>query len=72
MEIMTDEQLVDLVCQGDHEAYRVLIERHKDYIYTLIYRMIEHRETAEDLTQEVFVKLYRSLERFRAESQLKT
>lgn len=72
MEIMTDEQLADQVRQGDHEAYRELIDRHKDYIYTLIYRMIEHRETAEDLTQEVFIKLYRSLDRFRGESQLKT
>lgn len=72
MDIMTDEQLVDLVRQGDHEAYRLLMERHKDYIYTLIYRMIEHRETAEDLTQEVFIKLYRSLIHFRGESQLKT
>ncbi|AFC27861.1 RNA polymerase sigma factor [Paenibacillus mucilaginosus] len=72
MEDMTDEQLVDLVRQHDEDAYRILMERHKDYIYTLIYRMVEHRETAEDLTQEVFIKLYRNLDRFRGDSQLKT
>lgn len=69
---MTDEQLVDLIRQGDEAAYRVLMERYQDYVYTLIYRMVEHRETAEDLTQEVFLKLFRSVERFRGDSQLKT
>lgn len=72
MEDMTDEQLVDLVRQHDEDAYRILMERHKDYIYTLIYRMVEHRETAEDLTQEVFIKLFRNLDRFRGDAQLKT
>ncbi|MED4606587.1 RNA polymerase sigma factor [Paenibacillus validus] len=56
---MTDEQLVDLIRQGDDAAYRILMERYQDYVYTLIYRMVEHRETAEDLTQEVFLKLSR-------------
>ncbi|TVY01057.1 RNA polymerase sigma factor [Paenibacillus cremeus] len=72
MESMTDEQLIDFVRQGDERAYRVLMERHQKYIYTLIYRMIDHRETAEDLTQEVFIKLYRSLANFRGESQFTT
>ncbi len=69
---MTDEQLVDLIRQGDDAAYRILMERYQDYVYTLIYRMVEHRETAEDLTQEVFLKLFRGVERFRGDSQLKT
>ncbi|UQZ83651.1 ECF RNA polymerase sigma-E factor [Paenibacillus konkukensis] len=70
MEQLTDEQLVDQIRQGDEEAYRFLIERHKHYIYTLVYRMVEHRETAEDLTQEIFIKLYRSLVHFRGTPSL--
>ena len=72
MEQLTDEQLIDQIRQGDDEAYRLLIERHKHYIYTLVYRMTQHRETAEDLTQEVFIKLYRSLIYFRGESKFTT
>lgn len=72
MDNLTDEQLIDRVRQGHSEAYRVLVERHKSYIFTIIYRMVEHKETAEDLTQEVFVKLFRSLIYFRGESKFTT
>ncbi|MCR8635865.1 MULTISPECIES: RNA polymerase sigma factor [Paenibacillus] len=72
MEQLTDEQLVDQIRQGDEEAYRFLIERHSQYIYTLVYRMVEHRETAEDLTQDIFIKLYRSLGQFRGDAKFTT
>ncbi|TXK79601.1 RNA polymerase sigma factor [Paenibacillus sp. N3.4] len=72
MDNMTDEQIIDQVRQGHSDAYRVLVERHKNYIYTLIYRMVGHKETAEDLTQEVFVKLFRSLSLFRGEAKFTT
>jgi RNA polymerase sigma factor (sigma-70 family) len=72
MEQMTDEQLVEVVRQGNREAYRTLVERHKNYVFTLIYRMVNHRETAEDLAQEVFLKLYRSLEHFRGDARFTT
>jgi RNA polymerase sigma factor (sigma-70 family) len=72
MDNMTDEQLIDRVRQGHSDAYRVLVERHKGYIYTLIYRMVPHKETAEDLTQEVFVKLFRSLAHFRGDAKFTT
>lgn len=72
MDNLTDEQLIEKIRQGHTDAYRVLVERHKSYIYTLVYRMVGHKETAEDLTQEVFVKLYRSLNHFRGDAKLTT
>jgi RNA polymerase sigma factor (sigma-70 family) len=72
LEDLTDEALVEQIRQGQNDAYRVLIERHKNYIFTLIFRMIEHRETAEDLTQEVFIKLHRSLHLFRGDAKFTT
>jgi len=72
MEELTDEQLVERVRQGQSDAYRTLVERHKSYIYTVVYRMVEHRETAEDLTQDVFVKLFRSLAYFRGDAKFTT
>ncbi|HEY2493371.1 MAG TPA: sigma-70 family RNA polymerase sigma factor [Paenibacillus sp.] len=72
MEDLTDEQLIHEIRQGHSEAYRILVDRHKSYIYTLIYRMVEHHETAEDLSQEVFVKLYRSMGLFRGDARFTT
>lgn len=72
MDNMTDEQLIDRIRQGHSDAYRVLVERHKSYIYTLVYRMVPHKESAEDLTQEVFVKLFRSLAHFRGDAKFTT
>lgn len=51
MEDLTDEALVEQIRQGQNDAYRVLIERHKNYIFTLIFRKIEHRETAVDMNK---------------------
>lgn len=72
MEPLADEALVEQLRQGDEEAYRRLVERHKHYVYTLVFRMVEHRETAEDITQEVFIKLYRSLATFRGDAKFTT
>ncbi|RTE08412.1 RNA polymerase sigma factor [Paenibacillus whitsoniae] len=72
MEELTDEQLIVQVRQGYAEAYRILIERHQRYIYTLVYRIVGHKETAEDLTQDVFVKLFRSLPNFRGDAKFTT
>ncbi|MEV2685911.1 sigma-70 family RNA polymerase sigma factor [Paenibacillus larvae] len=72
MEQLTDEEWVEQIRQGHAEAYRYLVERHKNYVYTLIYRMVGHRETAEDLSQEVFLKAYRSLAQYRGEAKFTT
>jgi RNA polymerase sigma-70 factor (ECF subfamily) len=72
MERLTDEQLVERVREGDGDAFRELIERHERYIYTLIIRMVGHPQTAEDLAQEVFIKLYRSIDAFRGDAKLTT
>ncbi|MFS1514134.1 RNA polymerase sigma factor [Chengkuizengella sp. SCS-71B] len=72
MDQLTDEQLVKEIQMGKNEAYRLLVERHKNYIFTLIFQMIGHRETAEDLSQEVFIKLFRTLSSFQGSSKFKT
>ncbi len=68
----SDEEIVERVVLGDQAAYRILVERHKNYVYTLIYRMVPQRESAEDLAQEVFLRMYRNLSRFRGESKFTT
>lgn len=72
MEQSSDEQLAERARDGDLTAFRELVDLHKAYIFTLLFRMIEHRETAEDLAQEVFIKLYRSLPQYRGDAKLST
>lgn len=69
---MTDEELIHRVRQGDHDAYRQLVERHQAFVFTTIVRMVNQRELAEDLTQETFLQAYRSLPRFKARSRFST
>ena len=66
------ERLV-LQAQGGHlEAFDELIRLFQDRIYNLAYRMVNNHADASDLTQEIFVKLHRSLGKFRGASRFST
>ena len=67
-----DEELVFKSQQGDMHAFDELVERYHGKIYGLTYNMTSNREDAEDLTQEVFVKAFEALPRFRGKSSFYT
>ncbi len=67
-----DSELVLKAQQGDVHAFDVLVERYHDKIYGLTYNMTSNREDAEDLTQEVFVKAFEALPRFKGKSSFYT
>ncbi|HEY5621618.1 MAG TPA: sigma-70 family RNA polymerase sigma factor [Pontiella sp.] len=67
-----DDELVLKAQQGDVHAFDTLVERYHGKIYGLTYNMTSNREDAEDLTQEVFVKAYEALPRFRGKSSFYT
>lgn len=69
---LTDEELVRLFQQGKEIAFRFLVERHQSRIRNLLYSIFHERDFAEDLAQEVFIKAYRALPRFRFESSFYT
>ena len=58
--------------QGDVRAFDELVEKYHGKIYGLTYNMTSNREDAEDLTQEVFVKAFEALPRFRGNSSFYT
>jgi RNA polymerase sigma-70 factor (ECF subfamily) len=70
--VTSDEELVRRFCAGDRNAFSELVLRHQDRVYTICLRWMGDRETAEDLAQEVFMAVYRSLPNFRGESKLST
>ena len=64
--------LVEQAKKGDKSAFRELVEQHKRRVYFLAFNLTNNREDAEDVTQEVFVKVYRSLAKFKGDSKFST
>lgn len=67
-----DSQLIERCQRGDDEAFRELIEQHKRLVFALIARSIRDQARAEELAQEVFLRVYRGLRYFRGEARLAT
>lgn len=68
---LSDEELVSLCQENDHDAFTELVDRYKNGIHWLVRRMVGSSEH-EDLTQEVFLRAYRAIPSFRGESSFKT
>ncbi len=67
-----DHELVRATLAGDGTAYRGLVERYQGRIYSVVFGMVRNREDARELTQDAFIKAYKSLARFRLESSFYT
>ena len=65
-------QLVDKSKRGDMEAFGMLIKRHEKSVYNLAYRMLKNVEDTKDAAQEIFLKVFASLNSFRGESSFAT
>jgi len=61
VESMSDAAIVELVVNGDQDIFAVLVERYKDAVQNLAYRMLNNTTEAEDVTQETFVRAYTQL-----------
>jgi RNA polymerase sigma-70 factor (ECF subfamily) len=66
---MDDSQLIPRAASGDRSAFEALVERHRGMVYRVAYQFAGNHHDADDIAQEVFVKVYRSLERFRHDAQ---
>ncbi len=65
-------QFIDKLRSGETTAFDTLVERYSSEIYGLLYRLTENAEEASDLTQDTFLRAYRSIKGFRGDSELKT
>ncbi len=68
----TDMELVHSVLQGQQQQFAVLVERYQGMVFSLAFRMVGHREDAEELAQSAFVKAYQHLAGFRGDSKFST
>lgn len=69
---LDDGALASAAAAGAREAFDVIVERHRRAVYRLCYRFAGNHEDASDLAQEVFIRAYRGLPRFKGESALGT
>ena len=58
---LNDQQLINAYLNGNEKAFEVLLNRHKDKIYTSIYLFVKEKSLAEDIFQEVFIKIIDTL-----------
>ncbi len=66
------EATVRDAAQGSVEAFEAIYKAYGPYVYNVVYRMLHHADDAQDVTQEVFVTVYRKLKTFGFRSSLKT
>ena len=72
VEVLKDVELVELVLAGQQNAFEALVERYKDAVQNLAYRMLGNPTEAEDVTQEVFVRAYTQLATYKPAHKFST
>jgi len=64
----TDEELIVLSQHGDETAFAELMDRYQNKVYTLAVHLLADREEGRDVAQEVFIRVYHALPRFRKDA----
>lgn len=72
MKATPEHLLVNRCRQGDEAAFRELVDQYKGMVFALIARSVANRARAEELAQDVFLKVHRGLPYFRGDSKLST
>lgn len=65
-------ELIKKLQSGNTQAMQPLMEKYQDYVYTLLIQIVKSKRVAEDLTQDVFIKIYKRINTFKAESKFST
>lgn len=75
MTLPTDEELVarcKVELPGNTRSYEVLVQRYMSRVYSITYRVVGNKEEAEDIAQEVFIKVYQGLKKFEQQASFST
>lgn len=69
---MTEQQLIALLLQGDESAFKIVVDTYKKMVYNTVLGFVQNLHDAEDITQDVFIKVYENIGRFKQQSKLST
>jgi RNA polymerase sigma-70 factor (ECF subfamily) len=67
-----DFSLVKRFIEGDKSSFRILVQRHKEKVRNIIYLTVNNGSVVDDIAQEVFITVYKNLNKFRFQSQFTT
>lgn len=70
--MVSDQELVKRSIQGDGQAFDELVAKYQNKVYALAFRYMGNEDDAYDMSQEAFIKAYRSLRSFKGESSFST
>lgn len=69
---LTEEDYIAKTLKGDANAFAYLIDKYKGLVYSLTLKMLKNREEAEEVAQDVFVKAYTNLAKFKGDAKFST
>ncbi len=69
---MNDSELVQQVLNGNESAFSYLVAKHQRLVLHIVGRVVQQQEDVEDICQEVFIKVFRKIRKFRGDSRLST
>ncbi|NOZ45455.1 MAG: sigma-70 family RNA polymerase sigma factor [Chlorobi bacterium] len=69
---MNDIELIDAIKNGDKNAFRLLIEKYQDNLFKVSIGLLHNTQDAEEIVQDVFFQVYKSIYSFRQEAKLST
>ena len=72
LKALSDEEIMVRCAQGSEEAFQILVSRYRARIINLITRFVGDPDRAEDISQEVFIRVYRNRERYRKSGKFST
>ncbi len=72
LDIMTDQEVIKAVLGGNKDAFEEIIKRYKNLVFALIHRMTNDYEEANDTAQEIFIRIYRNLDKYNPEYKFAT
>ena len=59
--INNDIYYINLIIEGNTNAFNILVDRYKDLVFSLALKMVKNREEAEEVAQDTFIKVFKSL-----------
>ncbi|SMD33931.1 RNA polymerase sigma-70 factor, ECF subfamily [Reichenbachiella faecimaris] len=71
-ESISDIQLIEKIKTGDMSSFEMLVNRHKNFAFTIADRILQNEEDAEEVAHDAFVKLLTSIDKFKGESKFTT
>lgn len=72
MAINNEQKIINQIIAGDTNAFAILVDNYKDLVFTLALRMLKNREEAEEISQDAFIKIFKSLNKFKGDSKFST